>query len=63
MLPHGWEWVIIIIAAFLLFGPKKLPELAKSVGQAIREFKKSMHTAGEEDETNKPVNEASRDAK
>ncbi|HOF86651.1 MAG TPA: twin-arginine translocase TatA/TatE family subunit [Armatimonadota bacterium] len=62
MLPHGWEWVIIIIAAFLLFGPKKLPELAKSVGQAIREFKKNLSQTGDEDDAGKPASDAPREA-
>ena len=38
---QGWEWVIIILAILLLFGAKKLPELAKGLGKGIREFKKA----------------------
>ncbi|WP_034345253.1 twin-arginine translocase TatA/TatE family subunit [Deinococcus misasensis] len=34
------EIVLILIAVLLIFGPKKLPELGKSLGQGIREFKK-----------------------
>jgi twin arginine-targeting protein translocase, TatA/E family len=38
-LPH----VLMVIAiALLLFGPKKIPEIAGSMGKGIREFKKSM---------------------
>jgi TatA/E family protein of Tat protein translocase len=35
------ELIIIFIVALLVFGPKKLPEVSKSVGKAIRDFKKS----------------------
>lgn len=42
MLPGGWEWVLIILVILLLFGGRKLPELARSVGQSIIEFKKGM---------------------
>jgi len=35
------EMMIILIVALLVFGPKKLPEIGKSVGKAIREFKKT----------------------
>jgi TatA/E family protein of Tat protein translocase len=35
------ELVIIFIIALLVFGPKKLPEVGKTVGKAIRDFKKS----------------------
>ncbi len=38
----GWTEVIVIIAVLLLFfGAKKLPELAKGLGQGIKEFKKA----------------------
>jgi TatA/E family protein of Tat protein translocase len=35
------ELILIFIIALLVFGPKKLPEIGKSVGKAIREFKKA----------------------
>jgi TatA/E family protein of Tat protein translocase len=35
------ELVVIFIIALLVFGPKKLPEVGKSVGKALREFKKA----------------------
>ncbi len=35
------ELVLIFIVALLVFGPKKLPEIGKSVGKAIREFKRT----------------------
>lgn len=39
----GYEWLIIvgIILVIFLWGPKKLPELARSIGLAKKEFKKS----------------------
>ena len=36
-----WEIVGIVLVLVLLFGAKKLPELARGLGQGIREFKKS----------------------
>ncbi|MHB9026546.1 MAG: twin-arginine translocase TatA/TatE family subunit [Armatimonadota bacterium] len=42
-----WEIGLIIAVAFLLFGPKRLPELARSIGEGIREFKKSISAANE----------------
>jgi TatA/E family protein of Tat protein translocase len=35
------ELIVIFVIALLIFGPKKLPEVGKSVGKAIREFKKA----------------------
>ena len=35
------ELVLIFVIALLVFGPKKLPEIGRSVGKALREFKKS----------------------
>ena len=42
----GWqELVIILVIALIIFGPKKLPELGKSLGQAIRGFKEGSDKA------------------
>ncbi len=35
----GGEIAIVVIIVVLFFGPKKLPQLGKGIGQAIREFK------------------------
>jgi sec-independent protein translocase protein TatA len=37
----GWELVLILAVVLLLFGARKLPELAKGLGQGIKEFKKA----------------------
>lgn len=37
----GWEIVGILVIVLVLFGAKRLPELAKGLGQGIKEFKKS----------------------
>ncbi len=36
------ELVLILFILLLLFGASKLPEIARSIGQSIKEFKKSM---------------------
>jgi sec-independent protein translocase protein TatA len=41
-----WEIALILAIVLLLFGPKKLPELAKSMGDAIRQYKTSMDGGG-----------------
>lgn len=40
--PGMWEMVIIFLIVLLLFGGKKLPSLARSIGSGINEFKKGM---------------------
>jgi sec-independent protein translocase protein TatA len=47
------HWVVILAIALLVFGPKRLPELGKSLGQAIRGFKASMHEVENEQTTAK----------
>ncbi|MBB6099071.1 sec-independent protein translocase protein TatA [Deinobacterium chartae] len=42
------EVIIILLAVLLIFGPKKLPELGKSLGQGIREFRKGTQGIREE---------------
>ena len=36
------ELIVIVLVIIMLFGGKKLPELGKSIGEAIREFKQSI---------------------
>ncbi len=43
------EIIVILCVVLLLFGGKKLPEFAKSLGKGIREFKKAC--SGMDDET------------
>ena len=38
-MPGGWELIVIFLVILLLFGAKRLPELARGLGQSIREFK------------------------
>ena len=37
-----WELLVILAIVLLIVGAKRLPELARSLGEAIREFQKSM---------------------
>ena len=38
-MPGGWEMAVIVLVVLLLFGAKKIPELARGLGRGIREFK------------------------
>lgn len=44
----GYEVILIFAVALLLFGPKKLPELARGLGKGLREFKKASSEVTEE---------------
>jgi sec-independent protein translocase protein TatA len=37
----GFEWLIVILVVLLLFGAKRIPELARGLGQGINEFRKA----------------------
>jgi sec-independent protein translocase protein TatA len=49
-MPGGAELMIILFIVLLLFGAKKLPDLAGSMGKSMREFRKASKEALEEDE-------------
>jgi sec-independent protein translocase protein TatA len=48
-MPGGMEWLLIAFVVLLLFGGKKIPELAKGLGMGIKNFKKAVKD-DEEDE-------------
>ena len=43
-----WEIILILAVVLVLFGAKKLPELAKGMGQGIKEFKKASRDVNNE---------------
>lgn len=48
--PIGWpELIIILFVVLLLFGPKRLPDMARALGQSVRELRKSAEGKDEEE--------------
>jgi sec-independent protein translocase protein TatA len=45
----GNEWIIVVIVALVLFGGSQIPKLAKSLGQAQKEFKSGLAEGASED--------------
>jgi sec-independent protein translocase protein TatA len=37
-----FHWIIVLLVILLLFGAKKIPDLAKGLGQGLKEFKKAL---------------------
>lgn len=46
---EGWQLIIIIVLALLLFGAPKLPGLARSMGQSLRIFKSEVRQMKDDD--------------
>ena len=44
------EIILIVVVLVLLFGARKLPELARSIGQSAREFRKGVEEGSADDE-------------
>ncbi len=51
------ELIVVLIVALVIFGPKKLPDLGRSIGGGMREFKNSI--SGDEREDLPPGDPAS----
>jgi len=52
------ELVLILLIVLLIFGAGKIPQIAKSLGEGIKEFKKSMTGTGEDDKADKTEKKA-----
>jgi sec-independent protein translocase protein TatA len=52
MMPGPMELVIVLVVALLVFGPKRLPELGRSLGGGMRSFKESV--AGRDERRDEP---------
>ena len=42
MIPKGMEWIIILVVALLIFGPKNLPKLGKALGSTVKNVREGM---------------------
>ncbi len=48
------ELAVVVILALIIFGPKRLPELGKSMGKGIREFRASISGESDDDDDDSP---------
>jgi sec-independent protein translocase protein TatA len=51
------EIIIVLIIALVVFGPKRLPELGRSLGKGIREFRGSISGRHDDDDDKQPPQE------
>ena len=49
------EIIVVLIIALIVFGPKRLPELGRSLGRGIREFRGSVTGDRDDDEDEQPA--------
>lgn len=49
------EFIVILLVALVVLGPRKLPEIAKAIGKGLFEFKKAMNSIGVEGKAEKPA--------
>ena len=57
-MPFGigiWEILILLLVVLLVFGPKRLPEMGRSLGKGMREFKDSISGKDFDDDDDEPV--------
>ena len=53
-----WEILIIFVVILLIFGAKRIPEMAQGLGKGIREFRTAMRDVQEEIDVNPPANQS-----
>lgn len=60
-IPKGGEWIVILIVVLLLFGARKLPDLARSLGASTKEFRKGIEEGAKSDDA--PATDSSTESK
>ena len=53
-----WELLVILVIVILIFGPKALPKLGKSMGKTIGNFKKGLNEDDDDDDDKPAAKEA-----
>lgn len=48
---RGGEWLIILLVVLLLFGARKLPDLARSIGASAKEFRRGIEDGSKDEST------------
>ncbi len=54
-MPGGGELIVILVIVLILFGAKRIPEIAQGLGKGIREFKKSVRDVQSEIDIDAPT--------
>lgn len=50
-----WHWIVLLFIVLLVFGPSKLPQLARSIGKSVRELKEGLKDIGNEPSSSAPA--------
>lgn len=61
MFPKGMEWIFILIVVLVIFGPKNLPKLGKSLGKTVKNIREGMEGDATPEET-EVIEESAEDA-
>lgn len=60
-IPGGPELILILVVVLLLFGGKKIPELARGIGKGIREFNQAKASIQQEIDDGMKIEESKKD--
>lgn len=52
--PGMGEWAVILVIVLVLFGGKNIPDLARTLGKGVRDFKRAMNGIGDSDPNSEP---------
>lgn len=58
MIPNGFEWIVILVVVLVIFGPKNLPKLGKSLGSTVKNLREGMSS---DDKTEEEPEESAED--